>query len=170
MPFTAVLFDLDETLLIDDASTDQALTEVSVLAEERSGADPRALAESVVQHARRLWHAAPTFPYCESIGISSREGLWGRFGGDDPNLQALADWAPTYQLEAWKLALADFGIADEQLTTDLMRNFQRRRREIFPLFPEVESVLRDLRGQYQLALVTNGAPDVQRDKIAGAHL
>jgi putative hydrolase of the HAD superfamily len=170
MPFTAVLFDLDETLLIDDASTDQALIEASALARERSTVDPRALAEGVRQHARRLWRASPTFPYAESIGISSGEGLWGRFGGDDPNLQALAAWAPTYQSEAWKLALADHDITDEQLTTDLMRAFQRRRRELFPLFPEVGSVLRDLRQHYQLAIITNGAPDVQRDKIAGAQL
>jgi hypothetical protein len=47
MPFTAVLFDLDETLLIDDASTDQALIDASALAKERSTVDPRALAEGV---------------------------------------------------------------------------------------------------------------------------
>jgi len=170
MPFTAVFFDLDETLLIDDASTDQALIDASALEQERSAVDARVLAEGVRQHARSLWRASSTFPYCESIGISSGEGLWGRFGGDDPNLQALAAWVPTYQLEAWTLALADHDIADEQLATDLMRAFQRRRRELFPLFPEVGSVLRDLRQRYQLALVTNGAPDVQRDKIAGAQL
>jgi putative hydrolase of the HAD superfamily len=170
MPFTAVLFDLDETLLADIASTDQALEEASVLAEERSAIDSRKLVESVKQHAHQLWHASPLYPYCDSIGISSGEGLWGRFGGDDPNLQALAAWAPTYQLEAWKLALADQDSTDEQLASDLMRAFQRRRREIFRLFPETESVLRDLKGHYQLAIITNGAPDVQRDKIAGAQL
>src|SRR5215468_5593318 len=103
MPYTAVLFDLDETLLPDIASTDQALTDASAPAQERYTVDAHVLAEEVKQHARQLWHEAPIYPYCQSVGIASWEGLWGRFGGDDPNLQALAAWAPGYQLEAWKL-------------------------------------------------------------------
>ena len=39
-----------------------------------------------------------------------------------------------------------------------------------PVDPEAEGVLEDLARDHRLALVTNGAPDVQREKLAGTTL
>lgn len=170
MTYTALLFDLDETLLADIDSTDQALREASALAKKRYGIDPAALTLIVKQQAHHLWNASPTHPYCQNIGISSWEGMWGTFAGDDPGLQALAAWMPFYQQEVWNRALATFDVADDALAVELMQTFQRRRRAIFTLFPETLAVLQHLRRRYRLAIITNGAPDIQRAKIAGARL
>src|SRR5579875_1748587 len=97
----AILFDLDDTLIAQDAADDMAFLATCEHARERFGLDPHALAHAARRHARDLWRAAPTFPYCDCIGISSAEGLWARFGGDDPNLCALHAWAPTYRSQTW---------------------------------------------------------------------
>ena len=77
------------------------------LAEHRHPLDPARLARDARARARELWRAAPTYPYCLRVGISSWEGLWCRFDGDDPSVRALRSWAPTYRRSAWRLALAD---------------------------------------------------------------
>jgi putative hydrolase of the HAD superfamily len=170
MTYTALLFDLDETILADIASTDMALMEASALAQARYAVAPADLTVAVRRQAHQLWNAAPTHPYCQQIGISSWEGMWGNFAGDDPHLQALAAWMPCYQQDVWNGALAEFDITDAALASTLMQTFQRRRRELFILFPEALAVLQRLRQHFRLAIVTNGAPDVQRAKIAGADL
>ena len=115
MPITAVLFDLDETLVMEQASNEAAFLATCELARRRYGIDPQALTQSVRQRARELWRASPTIDYCLSIGISSWEGLWARFLGDDPGLRALREWAPAYRLEAWSGALADHRVHDAAL-------------------------------------------------------
>src|SRR5207244_2584161 len=69
----AVLLDLDETLVPDEDATAAALLAAGERARARAGVDPAALAEAVRARARALWRAAPTFPYCDAIGISSAE-------------------------------------------------------------------------------------------------
>lgn len=170
MAIAAVLFDLDDTLVEEQPAAEAAFLATCALARERYGIDPAALHQSVRDHARRLWYESPTIGYCRDIGISSWEGLWGRFLGDDPSLQALRAWTPTYRRESWAAALADQGVADTAFAERLAAAFQDERRSRHILFPEVEDTLSDLRSFCRLALVTNGAPDLQREKIGGADL
>lgn len=170
MTITVLLFDLDDTLVVDEAAVDAALRATCMQAHERYDLDPHALAQSVRRHARQLWRAAPTLTYCRGIGISSAEGLWARFQGDDPHLQSLRAWAPTYRREAWADALEDFGIYDLRLAEQLTESFPAHRRARHWAFPEATTALQELREHYRLALVTNGAPDLQREKLHGAGL
>jgi putative hydrolase of the HAD superfamily len=126
--------------------------------------------QSVRRNARELWHASPTYPYCREIGISSWEGLWGRFCGDLPELNALGRWVPEYRLEAWRRGLAEHGIRDESWVQRLAEEFGRERRQRHQLFLEVPAALQELRSSFRLALITNGAPDLQREKVTGAGL
>jgi putative hydrolase of the HAD superfamily len=168
MQIEAVLFDLDDTLVVEQPAADAAFLAACELARERHGVDPERFHQTVRVRAEGLWFAAPTYPYCRRVGISSWEGLWAGFAGDDPNLVALRTWAPQYRHDAWKLALRDHGILDRLLADELSEAFIRERRTRHTLFPDAEPTLRDLAGTYRLALVTNGPPDLQGEKIDAA--
>ena len=161
---------MDDTLVVEGAAADAAFLATCERAYEKHGIDPEALHQSVRYHARQLWRASTTITYCRAIGISSWEGLWARFLGSDPNLKRLCAWAPTYRREAWFRALADHGVNDLSFAEELSATFLLERRTRHTLFSDVEDSLTHLRGIYQLALVTNGAPDLQREKIQGANL
>ncbi|HEX4204715.1 MAG TPA: HAD family hydrolase [Ktedonobacteraceae bacterium] len=167
---TAIIFDLDETLITDDEATAQALARVCLSAQKECGLDSGRLQEAVYQQAQHLWHDSPMYDYCRMLGISASEGLLGRFSGAQPQLQALYRWIPDYQHATWRRALAEQGAGDDALATRLASLFAQERRVCQALFPEVEQTLRDLHQQYQLALLTNGAPDLQREKIAHFNL
>lgn len=169
-PTTAVLFDLDDTLVADDAATEAAFLAACAPARAVYGLDPPALAQTVRRQARRLWRAAPTIGYCRAIGISSSEGLRARFPGDDPPLAALRAWAPAYRREAWSGALAEHGVRDPAFAERLAAAFVAERGARHLVFPDVVPALTALQSRYRLALVTNGSADLQRAKLAGAGL
>ena len=170
MAIRSILFDLDDTLVVEEASADAAFLATCERVHEKHGIDPEGLHQSVRYHARELWRASATITYCRAIGISSWEGLWARFLGDDPNLKKLHAWAPTYRCEAWFRALTDHGINDLSFAKRLSDVFPSERREQHVVFSDVADSLTNLREVYRLALVTNGAPDLQREKIQGANL
>lgn len=171
MTVGALLFDLDDTLVADDASTQAAFLAACTLASRQYGVDPGALTRAVRRHARRLWRESPTIAYCRAIGISSSEGLRARFlGVDDPSLAALRDWAPTYRRLAWTVALGECGVADAQLALELAEAFATERRRRNEVFADVLPVLDSLQGAFKLGLVTNGSPDLQREKVAASGL
>ena len=170
MAIRSILFDLDDTLVIEGAAADAAFLATCEHANKPYGIDPQALHQSVRYHARELWRASATITYCRAIGISSWEGLWARFFGDDPTLKKLHAWAPTYRREAWFRALTDHGVNDLSFAERLSDVFSSERRERHIAFSDVEDSLTNLREVYRLALVTNGAPDLQREKIQGSNL
>ena len=52
MAITVLLFDLDDTIVVDEAAVDAALLATCRQAHERYDLDPHALAQSVRRHAR----------------------------------------------------------------------------------------------------------------------
>jgi len=170
VPVDAVIFDLDDTLVVEVSSADEAFRAACAVAERKYGIDAVQLHQTVRRAARELWHASPTHPYCKSVGISSWEGLWARFLGDGQDLAALRAWAPTYRHESWYRALAEHGVQDNSLADLLADTFRRERRTRHIVYPEVEHVLADLRKTYRLALLSNGTPDLQHEKIRGSNL
>lgn len=171
MPTRAVLFDLDETLLADNAATQDALRATAALATPRHGLAVETLVRATWLRANDGWEQSPHQDYFQEFGISAGECLWGRFIGEDPRLRPIARWAITYQLETWQQALADLGVDDETLAATLTERFRMEKRARHTwLYPEARRVLDRLRGAYALALITNGAPDIQRDKLAGCGL
>jgi putative hydrolase of the HAD superfamily len=163
----AIVFDLDDTLVVDMAAADAAFLETAKLAEERCGIEPQAMVKAVREQARPIWHASPAREYCLRVGPSSWEGLWARYEGNDPSVKILRDWAPTYRLAAWSAALAQFNIHDPALALTLAEDFPVRRRQHHRLFPDAPGVLRALHGAFKLGLMTNGLSCLQREKIEG---
>jgi len=170
MPISAVLLDLDETLIVEEESNRAAFAEVCALAHQRYGIEPEELARAVRLKAAELWRTAPTFEYCLAIGISSWEGLWGPLAGEHQQLKALAAFAPAYRVGAWSAALESVGVNDHEFAKRLAASFvESRALKHFP-FDDTIPALQELSRDYRLAIVTNGAPMIQRVKIVGARL
>jgi putative hydrolase of the HAD superfamily len=166
----ALLFDLDETLMVEEPAAVAAFTATAQFAATRYEIDSELLASGARSRARELWYAAPTHGYCMRVGISSWEGLWCRFEGDGPDVRALREWSPTYRRESWRLALADQGIDDLALAAELAERFGEERRARHEVFADVADALAGLAESRPLAVVTNGAGCLQREKLAASGL
>jgi putative hydrolase of the HAD superfamily len=164
----ALIFDLDDTLVVEEVSAESAFIETGELARAKYGLDPSQLHTTVRKTCRELWYGFPSHPYCKRVGISSWEGMWAEFIGPDPNLEALREWAPTYRFKSWKNALCTHGIYDSELAAELADAFQFLRRQKHEVYADTIPTLKQLSPDYLLGLLTNGAPDLQRRKLEGS--
>jgi putative hydrolase of the HAD superfamily len=166
-----LLFDLDETLMVEEPAAAAAFSATAQLAAHSYDAiDPAKLASDARSRARELWYAAPTHDYCMRVGISSWEGLWCRFEGNGPDERALREWSPAYRHAAWQLALADQEVDDPGLAGRLGERFGMERRARHEVFADAIETLELLKESYAMALVTNGAACLQREKLAASGL
>lgn len=167
----AVIFDLDETLVVEEASVREAFEAAALTAvAEGTDVDPAELAVAARVCARELWRGAPMREYCVRVALASWEGLWCEFDGNGEELRALRDWAPTYRREAWVRALAAQGVDDDALATRLGARFAKERRARHAVFKDAEPALVALHDTHALALLTNGPSDLQREKLAASGL
>lgn len=164
-----LLFDLDDTIIVEEQSVMHALFETARIVLAGYSIDPAKFVPTIREKARALWYSLPTIQYSLDIGMSSWEGLWGNFTGDDPNLKKLNALKDEFQFNAWNNALLEYGIKSSGLARELASAFNRIRRSLHTWFPEAEDVLKQLRNNYTMGLITNGAPDIQWEKIKGCH-
>ena len=173
MPKTAMkalIFDLDDTLVVEKASAQAAFLQTCELAATRYGTDAAALCACVRETCRSLWHRSPARAYAVQIGISSWEALWARFEGEDENLAILRAWAPGYRNSSWHEALRTHGVDDIEFAADLAAAFAVNRRRLHVEYDDTRRTLEHFRRSCRLGLLTNGAPDLQREKIAAADI
>lgn len=168
----AVFFDLDDTLLWDERSVREALEATCSKAAGYFPLNKELLLERFRAEARRLWESYETFPFTQNIGINPFEGLWAHFsGGNHPEFRQLEAIAPAYRVEAWYQTLKHWGISDEGVAEELADTFAKERRERKYLYEETIETLEKLQKQgLPLLLLTNGAPDLQQEKIHGVGL
>lgn len=164
-PIKAVLLDLDETILHDEAATEAAFAATAALAAERARVDPRQLIEAVLRESALLWAEGPHPEWCHGIGTSEVEGLRSRFLGDHPHWKEMATWGPGFRFGSWQRALAACSVDDDELARELDARFGQERAATNPFIDGAEEALAELGKRYRLALVTNGIPDVQRTKV-----
>ena len=162
----AVLFDLDNTLLLEDESTERALRETCLGIADRMGAEVEVLAAAAREAAETLFGASPVFAYADAMGVWWGEALWGEFVGDTAGLRALRAFVPDFRHSVWRRALASASIVDDALVDAAANAYRVARRKVQLVDPDAETVVRDLALDHRLALVTNGAPDVQREKLS----
>jgi putative hydrolase of the HAD superfamily len=171
MSIRALLFDLDDTLAVDEAVSHETFAHVAAVASARFEAEPTRFATDSMEIARSLWAKGECRPFCRSIGISAFECLWGGFAGDSPELTALRDWATAYRVEVFAKSLVAQGRnASEDAAVMLSLEFATTRRARQRLLPGARELMAELATSYKLALLTNGAPDLQREKIAASGL
>lgn len=166
MSVRAIMFDLDNTLILEDESTDRALEAAAQIAHQRIGVDSVALARAARQAASRLWQAAPESEFGNAFGIWWGEAMWGEFAGEAAPLRAIRALCPGLRRAIWVDALAKVGFTDDALADDMAAEYIRARCAAETIDPEAEPLLRVLASRYRLALLTNGAGDVQRAKLA----
>lgn len=165
-----LLFDLDETLMVEEPAAAAAFRATAEVATVGREVEAEALAVAARARARELWRAAPTFEYCKRVGISSWEGLWCRYEGDGHETRELRRWSSNYRREAWRLALADQGVRDDRLAEMLGERFMAERRARHEVFPDAEPTIRELSRTHTLGVVTNGASCLQREKLSASGL
>jgi putative hydrolase of the HAD superfamily len=170
MKVRAVIFDLDETLIEEETSNDASALAAGRIAASRHGLDPIALLAALRKRSRELFLAGPMIDYCRDVGISAREALWGSFAGDSHAFAQLRRWMLPYRLQSWTGALSELGIDDPPLALELDEFFAIDRSHRHVVFAESEQVLDELKKNFRLALLTNGAPDIQGAKIDGSNL
>jgi putative hydrolase of the HAD superfamily len=170
MSLKAVFFDLDDTLVVDEAVSREALKATAERARASHGAEVERFVRDAERHAKALHQAGPCHPFCKAIGISAFECLWGRFEGDSPELTQLREWSHAYREQVFDAALREQMIESTEGAQDLAETFAHSRRRLQRLMPDARETLARLSPKYTIALLTNGAPDLQREKIAASGL
>src|SRR5690606_20756991 len=130
MTIKAILFDLDNTLIWDDRSTDEAFCATCEQAALRyPEIDPGELEAAVRQKALSLYESFEIFPFAKMIEVTHLEALWARFDeGEHPNFRKLQAFAPIFRRESWTCGLRAIGINDVQLGEELGEMFPVQRR------------------------------------------
>lgn len=140
-PPRALLLDLDGTLL-DDRWHGIALAQACGEVAARLGLDGGALAEA----NNRAWDV-----YWPRI-----EHRWMLGELDGASVRG----------EVWRRTLQSCGVDDETAALEAAETFHQLCRETYRLYDDVEGLAAAARGaDIALALITNGAPDDQRDKL-----
>jgi putative hydrolase of the HAD superfamily len=167
--FKAVLFDLDDTLLWDDRSINEAFQFTSEFAAQHCGFSATDFELRVRQEARELYSTFETFEFTKMIGINPFEGLWGHFvSGHQEEFRKMQQIVPYYRRESWTRALRAFNIDNEDLGEQLGEMFAAERRKRPYVYEETYEILNELKNKgYLLLLLTNGSPDLQREKLDG---
>jgi putative hydrolase of the HAD superfamily len=167
MAIKAVLFDLDDTLLWDDRSVKEAFEATCAYAEAKTGIPSARIEEEVRKEARELYSSYDTFPFTKQIGINPFEGLWAKFKeGHQAEFRKLEALVPEYRKQSWTNGLAACGIDNPSLGYELGELFAQERRNRPYVYEETFEVLDQLKGTVKLLMLTNGSPDLQREKIA----
>ncbi len=164
----AILFDLDDTLIVDEEISKSAMEATARLAAKLHDADPGRFLIDARRISQALWLANPVLDYCANIGITAEECLWGEFAGQSSDLTALRSWSMDF-----RTALFDAVLREQSLPGDdgsLAVHFADSRRRLQRLMPDARETLTRLKPSFRIGLLTNGAPDLQRDKIAASGL
>lgn len=167
-----IFFDLDDTLIHEASTDDGVIDEIAAFLVPSSRLAPGALAEAVRTARRELWQQSGELAYCRRIGTGSSEGLYGDYSGDDPHLRALARFLQetNYRDRVWTIALRSLGIDDAPLAARFARAYAETRRARHVQLPDALPALQRLAPVFRLGLITNGAPKIQRLKLAGSGL
>lgn len=168
----AVFFDLDDTLLPEASAIAGAFAATCGPLEERLDLAPGTFAEAVRAVAATRYATFDQRGFDATFGVSWEECLWGTFGAaSQRQLPGLGAVAETLRRTVWSDALALLGRQVLISAEDLEARYVAERRIRLRPFPEAEPLLSAL-GDRALALacITNGASEVQREKLLASGL
>ena len=165
---TTILFDLDDTLMVERQSARESFLET--ITELDDAIDRNHFVGAIHEEARKIWYGLPVIGYARKIGLSSWEALWGDFEGRGRDLEQLREIARSYRESTWYNTLLRFGVDDPVLAANLASEFKRIRNTRHRLFPDAPSCLERTGRSFGMGLITNGVPDIQWKKIRGGGL
>jgi putative hydrolase of the HAD superfamily len=79
MAIEAILFDLDDTLIVDEAVSMETMKSTAELAGRLGGVSVPKFVDDARSIGSALWREGSCHGYTKSIGISFNECLWGEF-------------------------------------------------------------------------------------------
>ncbi len=163
MGLGAVIFDLDDTLIEEEAVARASVRSAGSLI---PGVDPDRAEDFILATARAIWRAGPYHRLAVALGIASWEGLWASFEGCHPSLDGLKAWAPSYRRQAWQAATGELGRPDPELALAMAAAYEAAQRVGHRLLDgAAEAVRSTAAAGYRLGLLTNGPADIQRLKL-----
>ena len=166
-----LFFDLDDTVLPQETSVLAALADTCQLVADRCRLDTDQIVRVACEVADRAWRETGYSDYVDRLGIAWWEGLWGRFDdGTDPEIARLRDVAPEFRTRTWQGLVDRCQVPDPALADTLERTFITFRQRRHIPYPEAVEVLTMLRGRFAIGMITNGAADIQKDKLARSGL
>ena len=143
MKIKALLFDFDETLLINEKSTRESVRAAWHMVEsDYPNIDVEQVVETYMDVRDKFWHV----PDDQVIPVIQKGMLYTR------NV-------------LWIKTLQTLDISYEKMLPILVEKFGHKRFETWKLYPESREVLDLLKKSYKLVMITNGIPEVQRRKI-----
>ena len=160
-PRTVLIFDLDDTLILQDRMTVETVRYCTAFL----GLDPEVFGKTFQRTSQAAFDGLPSADFCRMVGISAQEGLWGEFGGAHPSLNDLRRSLSQYRFDAWFQALDEHGFHDPEWARSIAADFADVRARRYYVFPEARPVLTALQKDYALAILTNGAPELQWSKV-----
>jgi putative hydrolase of the HAD superfamily len=90
-----IIFDLDNTLIWDEKSTEEALDATCKAAKLSEDSDSSLLKQAVISNAHSLFEELADYSYLANIEVTAMEALWARFDdGAAPELQNMRGLAP----------------------------------------------------------------------------
>jgi putative hydrolase of the HAD superfamily len=156
-----LIFDLDDTLILQDRMTVETVRYCTAFL----GLDPQVFWSTFQRTSREAFESLPSADFCRMVGISAQEGLWGEFGGSNPFLNQLRRALPEFRFQAWHRALDEHGFPDPALARAIAADFSELRGRRYYPFPDARTVLAQLKQDFSLAILTNGAPELQWSKV-----
>ena len=166
----AILIDLDDTLVPEMEPEREALLVVCGLVSDRYGVYPEAMLKTIDESCHRLWAQWKTPAIYSEIAYSAWEGLWGPSDESRHGLGNDEETILKYKRDAWDEVLSVYGVEDVGLRDQIIERHRSERVKRLRPFPEAVGVIEELRANFQLAVVTNGSPAVQRFKLEQAGL
>ena len=170
MSIQAVIFDLDDTLIVDEAITKEAMQATAAVASKTYGIDQPSFLSDAARLGKAFWESCASYDYCLEIGIIDHECLWGDFPGEKTETAALRNWALSYRVSLFDSVLRAHEISDEDAADTLSNTFAASRRRLQRLMPDAKETLTRLQSSYRIALLTNGDSGLQREKISASGL
>lgn len=166
----ALVFDLDDTLYPDVTTANETIVATARAFQDRHGIDPEAFRRKLRPTAREIWYVSPMAEFAKTVGCSSWEGLWMQFYDGDGRSRQMRKWVAAYRVQAWGETLRRLNVDDGLLDEEMAAHFFEERRRRHMVYDDVRPALEGLRASYRLGLLTNGAIDLQQEKIDGSGL
>ncbi|HLR60075.1 MAG TPA: HAD family hydrolase [Pseudogracilibacillus sp.] len=162
----SIMFDLDDTLLWDEKSIEKAFEATCEIAVQKYNIDPKELERNVRSVAESIYPKYDTYEFVKNIGIGTFESFWGEFTDKGKDFEKLRDMQADYRETAWIEGLKALDIDDKELAIELAETFPKERRQHIYLYEETLDVLKQLKDNYKLLMLTNGAPSLQHEKLS----
>ncbi len=164
----AILFDLDETLILDEPVVRNAFW-FAAQSITRDFGKAQQLAKVAEQRAKHYWITLPkpALEYATRIGHSALEGLWATYNPTLEPERMLESEMNRIRILVWADALEECDLFGDAVELSERWIALRSR---YPLYPDADQLLSQLFGKYKLGIVTNGVAGLQRKKWYGCGL